>query len=767
MRERILLVDDEKPFCLTLKKALEKKGYQVEAAFDGKSAIEIAQRGTFDLMVVDVRMPDITGLDALKAVKEFQPRIEGIVVTGYASYEAPVNAIKLGVRDYLGKPFDLDEFIGSIERVLAQARATTQRARAAQKTRKGYLESLKFLAAEWEGADGPGPRIAGLARQLARQCGWGAEKARELSDLAWLTRLGRRTSLAAADWDVGRAHMLALRQVLDPVEEFHSFLPTLLAIYERADGSGFPEELKAEDIPLGARLLTAATVFVEDGLERARALSGSMLDPEVVKLLEASEDVAADDEPEAGSLEDRYAAVMRLAAACQQADDHATAQSALDEASRLAKQIGDRELQAACEMRRAFLFQQRGDPQAAQQAAAAAWQAAQSAGGTRLAEIQGDLGRLRRAWGDREGAEDVLLSALISFERWQWHYQAASAALALASLYVGWKDASVEKYLGRAIEITSSHGLEDMFLWEWESAAPVLKAMAHREDARALLERYGPPQAAHTAESVEPAVPQIRICLLGEIVVWRGAERVKEEAYHGRKVKLLLAYLLLHHGRFVQAEQIQDLFWPDSDEEKAHHNLHMTVHRLRKAIEPDVKGHGEFIIQQSDSYAFNVEAPAWIDLHAFESRFMEGRQHQASNHAAAAVAAFVEAERLYAGDFVETAPYEDWCMEPRDALKRKYQDVLGFIAQTHMAGNQLDMAEEYCRKLLACDPTREEVWRMVMRIMWQRGMRDEAIKAWQACCRVLKEELAVEPLPETRALYLQITAGLASASTRA
>src|SRR4029077_7374731 len=96
------------------------------------------------------------------------------------------------------------------------------------------------------------------------------------------------------------------------------------------------------------------------GLEQARALSGTLLDGDVVARL-ADIDTTPEEPPEGGSLEDRVAALVRLATACQHAQDHLTAQRALDEARTLARQSGDRELLADCEMRRAFLMQQRGD----------------------------------------------------------------------------------------------------------------------------------------------------------------------------------------------------------------------------------------------------------------------------------------------------------------------------------------------------------------------------------------------------------------------
>lgn len=115
MSGTILLVDDNTTLLQTLAIQLEEDlGYTIHTAENGYDAIELARQHHVDLIVADVRMPGIDGIEAVKQIKEIHPRIRAIIMTGFTSEEAPVRALKLGVDDYIFKPFEADVFIHSI-----------------------------------------------------------------------------------------------------------------------------------------------------------------------------------------------------------------------------------------------------------------------------------------------------------------------------------------------------------------------------------------------------------------------------------------------------------------------------------------------------------------------------------------------------------------------------------------------------------------------------------------------------------------------------
>lgn len=123
----ILLVDDDKLILKTLENLLTKEGYKVTVAEDGQKAIEEAKRGSYQLIIVDCRMPGINGIEAIKQIKQLD-RNQGVsqpefmVITGYADDDAPKEAIPLGIGDFLVKPFERERFLETVRQRLAEKR---------------------------------------------------------------------------------------------------------------------------------------------------------------------------------------------------------------------------------------------------------------------------------------------------------------------------------------------------------------------------------------------------------------------------------------------------------------------------------------------------------------------------------------------------------------------------------------------------------------------------------------------------------------------
>jgi len=119
---RILIVDDEEQMRDLLSKVLDRNGYQVSVAGDGEQALALLEKEPVDLVVTDVRMPGVSGLEALKAIKELNPEIVVIIMTAFGSIDQAVQAVKDGAYDYINKPFKIDEMLLTIEKALEERR---------------------------------------------------------------------------------------------------------------------------------------------------------------------------------------------------------------------------------------------------------------------------------------------------------------------------------------------------------------------------------------------------------------------------------------------------------------------------------------------------------------------------------------------------------------------------------------------------------------------------------------------------------------------
>jgi DNA-binding NtrC family response regulator len=117
---RILVIDDESVICDACRLILAEKGHVVDRCMTGKTGLLAIEQGTYDVILLDVKLPDIDGLEILKTVQEKTPAPCVIVMTGYSTMSNAVQAMKLGAADYLAKPFTDDELVVAIEQLFVK-----------------------------------------------------------------------------------------------------------------------------------------------------------------------------------------------------------------------------------------------------------------------------------------------------------------------------------------------------------------------------------------------------------------------------------------------------------------------------------------------------------------------------------------------------------------------------------------------------------------------------------------------------------------------
>ena len=143
---RILIVDDDPRINLILQQLLRIKGHEGVAAESGACALDLIKQGAFDVAITDLRMPHMNGLEFLREAKALKPSMPVILVTAYASNETAAESIKLGVFDYVSKPFKFDDLLATIERALT---ADKDKSRAID----GYTGNNPAIKAYFESAE--------------------------------------------------------------------------------------------------------------------------------------------------------------------------------------------------------------------------------------------------------------------------------------------------------------------------------------------------------------------------------------------------------------------------------------------------------------------------------------------------------------------------------------------------------------------------------------------------------------------------------------
>jgi len=109
------MVDDEADFLETLIKRLKKRGLEVSGVKNGQEALKVLHERSFDVVILDVKMPGMDGIEVLRHIKEEFPNVEVIMLTGHANVEVAIQGMELGAFDYLMKPMDIDELVFKVE----------------------------------------------------------------------------------------------------------------------------------------------------------------------------------------------------------------------------------------------------------------------------------------------------------------------------------------------------------------------------------------------------------------------------------------------------------------------------------------------------------------------------------------------------------------------------------------------------------------------------------------------------------------------------
>jgi len=116
MSEKVLLVDDEKEFLEIMSERMESRGMEVTTAASADKVLSLIEKESFDAIVMDFQMPGMDGMEALKAIKDKKPELQIILLTGYATVEKTVEAMKIGATDFLEKPADLEALSEKIKK---------------------------------------------------------------------------------------------------------------------------------------------------------------------------------------------------------------------------------------------------------------------------------------------------------------------------------------------------------------------------------------------------------------------------------------------------------------------------------------------------------------------------------------------------------------------------------------------------------------------------------------------------------------------------
>lgn len=328
---RILIVDDEETIRLALRKFLRSRGYEVEIAGSGDQAMEFLDRDSFSLMLCDVRMPGMTGVQVVPLARQKDRDLAIIMLTAVNDAATATEVLASGATDYLMKPVELADLQQAVDRALRKRdelidlRRVDMLIREEVALRTAELEmekeSLRLMSVSiaetlinaMEAKDlylrGHSQRVAELAGQLAEELGLDeatCEDLRVAGRLHDVGKIGIREAilnkpgrLTLEEFEHVKQHVRIGLDILAPLFHIKKPLEYVEHHHERWDGAGYPQGLTGEAIPMGARILCAADTFDAltskrayreplaplAALEHLRVDSGTQFDPSVYDAL--------------------------------------------------------------------------------------------------------------------------------------------------------------------------------------------------------------------------------------------------------------------------------------------------------------------------------------------------------------------------------------------------------------------------------------------------------------------------------------------------
>jgi DNA-binding SARP family transcriptional activator len=234
----------------------------------------------------------------------------------------------------------------------------------------------------------------------------------------------------------------------------------------------------------------------------------------------------------------------------------------------------------------------------------------------------------------------------------------------------------------------------------------------------------------------------LRICALGQPRVDLEGQSIQWTTTQSRD----LLFCLLQYPHGLRKEEVGGIFWPDHPPHKLDGIFRSTLYRLRRSV------FRESVIFVEGMYRFNWDSDYWYDVQSFENLLDRADRAPGAEQASELLDAALS---LYKGDYLEDV-YADWCSLERERLRERRLDALQALAGLYAGRGKLQQAVTEYEHLVAQDPYREPAHRELMRCHFRLGNRVAAIRQYQSCIQILREDLGLSPTAETEELYLQI-----------
>ncbi|HJS47521.1 MAG TPA: HD domain-containing phosphohydrolase [Gemmatimonadales bacterium] len=308
-------MDDEEPVRSALGRFLRQRGYEVRDAGTGERALELLLQEESDGVLLDVRLPGISGIDLVPQVLEVAPRSAIVMLTAVTDGTTAALCLQRGAMEYLTKPFELAELDRALARAITRRRSQPRTPSAGPAPEQLVVASLSVLVNAFEGkypySRGHSTRVADYGAMIAAELGLpdveieGVRTAGRMHDVGMIgirdEVANKQGPLTDDEFAHIKDHVIIGSQILAPIDGLREVMGYVRGHHERWDGRGYPDGLAGEAIPIGGRILAAVEIYdalttsrpyqekmpPEHAIARMRDLIGSSIEARVYDALAA------------------------------------------------------------------------------------------------------------------------------------------------------------------------------------------------------------------------------------------------------------------------------------------------------------------------------------------------------------------------------------------------------------------------------------------------------------------------------------------------
>jgi len=292
----ILIVDDEIGPRESLRMIL-KPYYNIYAVENGYAAVQMIRQIEMDVITLDLKMPGISGIDTLKEIRSIDPDVMIIIITGYGTLKSAIEAIRYGVFDYIPKPFNVPEIMAIIDKSVQRRRLNLKIKEILSQCPdsggwakmemnewidskinpegQNCIEFSKVLAYTLEEKDpytsGHSERVCYYSDFISKKISLPPKDRNEIRIASYLHDIGKigisnrfinkKGSLSPTEWAIIKQHTQKSIELLIPLKLPPGILSYIQHHHERYDGTGYPDGLSGEEIPLGARIIAISDAY--------------------------------------------------------------------------------------------------------------------------------------------------------------------------------------------------------------------------------------------------------------------------------------------------------------------------------------------------------------------------------------------------------------------------------------------------------------------------------------------------------------------------